>query len=388
MALKLTRSVAVIGTRGFPSYYGGFETAVRKVAPRLADHGWAVTVFGRPGATVQEEAEGDSRVVSRTTAGWDSKSLSTLTYGFTAVVACLRLRPDVVLAMNVANGYWLPLLRIARIPVVVNVDGIEWERAKWGRLAKLLFLGGAKMTVRWATRLICDAQEISRYWQDRFGRESDFIPYGGTKEVDSQVEEGLTSGGYVLYVARFVPENSIDAFLRAAEVLAERWDVVIVGSGGYGTAMDDRVREVASGNIRWLGHIQDDDRLNSLWEHAGVYFHGHSVGGTNPALVQAMACGAPTVARDTVYNREVLGDGGVFVEPAPEAIAEAITRLMDDQAMRESKSTAARVRAAENYTWEAVSDKYEASLLATMADAPWARRQGNGNKSDGSFKRQ
>ncbi|WP_230010068.1 DUF1972 domain-containing protein, partial [Microbacterium sp. Bi128] len=148
--LGRARSVAIIGTRGYPSYYGGFETAVRKLAPYLSDAGWAVTVYGRKGATRADDLARDPRVASVETFGLEKKSLSTLTYGLTAVLHAIRRRPDVVLVMNVANGYWLPLLRIFRIPTVVNVDGMEWERAKWGPVAKFVFKLGAKLTARFA----------------------------------------------------------------------------------------------------------------------------------------------------------------------------------------------------------------------------------------------
>ena len=131
--------VAVIGTRGYPSYYGGFETAVRRLVPSLADAGWDVTVYGRNGAQ-NDDPTRDPRVTVRQTRGIESKALSTLTYGFTSSVDAIVRGTDVALVMNVANGFWLPLLRLRGVRTVVNVDGIEWERAKWGKLARVVFL--------------------------------------------------------------------------------------------------------------------------------------------------------------------------------------------------------------------------------------------------------
>ncbi len=148
------RSVAIIGTRGYPSYYGGFETAVRHIAPALSGRGWDVTVYGRPGATQPDDPARDHTIRTRQTRGIESRSLSTLTYGLTSTLDCLRRRPDVALVMNVANGYWLPLLRARGIPTVVNVDVIEWEREKWSRLGKAVFRTGAKLTARTATSLV------------------------------------------------------------------------------------------------------------------------------------------------------------------------------------------------------------------------------------------
>ena len=359
--------VAIIGTRGYPSHYGGFETAVRRLAPALADAGWDVTVYGRPGATTADGA--DPRIVRRETRGLETRSLSTLTYGFTATADAVRRRPDVVLVMNCANGFWLPLLRWRGVPTLVNVDGIEWERAKWGRLARAVFRAGAVATARWADRIVCDAREIERRWRDEFGVEGVFVPYGAdapdasTAEL-AEADSALVPGGYVLFVARFVPENTVAEFVAAAELIARRHPVVIVGTSGYGGALDERVADLAarSPNVEHLGHLRDDRRLFALWRNAGVYFHGHSVGGTNPALVQAMTCGAPVVARDTVYNREVLGETGVFVAPEPGEIARAVVGLLDDPTRRADLGAAARRRARRHYAWSDVCAAYESRL--------------------------
>ena len=360
----MNRSVAIIGTRGYPSYYGGFETAVRRLAPYLVDQGWDVTVYGRDGSTKESDPTRDPRVHTPVTRGIESKSLSTLSYGATAMFDASRRRPDVALVMNVANGFWLPFLRARGVPTLLNVDGIEWDRAKWGRLAKAMFRGGAKATAWWADELVFDAHAIGDRWRRDFRRDGVFIPYGGDVPEDLPIEPGLTHRGYALAVARFVPENTVGEFLEAAETVARTHHVVIVGSTGYGGELDDKAQKLADANARvhWLGHVSDDDRLHSLWQHAGAYFHGHSVGGTNPALVQAMSCAAPTVARNTVYNREVLDDAAVFVEPTPSAIADGVLRLLGDPALQEDLSARAFARGRAEYSWEGVCARYEESL--------------------------
>lgn len=363
-------SVAVIGTRGYPSYYGGFETAVRKLATYLAEQDWDVTVYGRPNMTVPTDPDRDPRVHSIQTKGVESKSLSTLSYGLTAALDAARRRPDVALVMNVANGFWLPILKRAGVPTLVNVDGIEWERAKWGRIGRKLFHSGAVMTAKFADGLVYDSLEIRARWMDEFRTEGTFIPYGGDSlEAELPLEPGLTHRRYVLMVARLVPENSIQEFLHAAKQLAESTDVVIVGSSGHGGALEETVRNltIARPRVRWLGQVSDDRRLHSLWQHAGVYFHGHSVGGTNPALVQAMACGAPTVARDTVYNREVLSHAGEYAPPRPDLIAQRILGCLSDPDKLERMSRAGRRRASEDYSWAGVNQKYLEALLKVQS---------------------
>ncbi|WP_253202198.1 glycosyltransferase [Subtercola sp. PAMC28395] len=356
--------MAIIGTRGYPSYYGGFETAVRKLAPYLADAGWDVIVYGRSGSTKVDDPEKDPRIRTIETRGIQTKSISTLSYGLTACLNAARIKPDAALVMNVANGYFLPFLKIRRIPTLVNVDGIEWDRAKWGRLAKAIFRGGARFTARFGDRMVYDSHAIAERWESEFRVQGDFIPYGGDSPNALPLETGLTHRGYVLVVARFVPENTIPEFLDAAQTIARQWPVVIVGSSGYGGELDQRVSQMAenNANIWWLGHVSDDKRLLSLWQHAGVYFHGHSVGGTNPTLVQAMATETPIVARDTVYNREVLGEFGRYCAPEGSSISSAVLDLMADTGAQDSQAKAFARRAREVYTWEKVCSAYVDAL--------------------------
>lgn len=365
---SLTKSVAILGTRGYPSYYGGFETAVRKLAPYLAEAGWNVTVYGRPDAIKTDDPDRDPRVNSTYTKGIDTKRLSTLSFGFTSALAAMRAKPDVVLIMNVANGFWLPLLRMRGIPTIVNVDGIEWERAKWGETARKMFRAGARFTATFANHLVADAEEIRRRWELKTHRKMEFIPYGGDVPADLAIPRGVTPGNYALLVARFVPENTIDAFLEAAKKISKTHDVVLVGTAGYRDPVEEKVRSLVDSDPRvtWLGHVSDDECLHGLWKNAGVYFHGHSVGGTNPALVQAMACSAPTVARDTPYNREVLGSAALFVQPEGEQIADACLQVLNDPELRIDLGKKAFVRSRSNYSWESVCAGYAELLLRAV----------------------
>ncbi|QXW04666.1 glycosyltransferase [Rhodococcus globerulus] len=365
----MSRSVAIIGTRGYPSYYGGFETLVRRLAPYLVSEGWDVTVYGRGGAVKPDDPARDLDVKSVLTWGLESKSLSTLSFGLSSTISAAKNKPDVALVMNVANGYWLPMLKARGIPSVVNVDGIEWERAKWGKSAKAAFRMGASLTARFADHLLYDAEGIAGRWEASFGRSGTVIPYGGEDPGPLPTPDGLNSGRYVLMVARFVPENTVEEFFDAAENLANEVDVVIVGSSGYGGEFDERAESLQRSNdrVHWYGHVSDDRLLFSLWQHAGAYFHGHSVGGTNPALVQAMACGAPIVARDTIFNREVLGDCALFAAPNSEQITDSIRSLISDKTLQARLGSAAKVRAAKYYSWESVCLGYQDLLKEAIS---------------------
>lgn len=357
-------SVAVIGSRGYPSYYGGFETAIRKIAPYLVDAGWDVTVYGRVGATRENDPSADARVCTRVTPGLETKHLSTLSYGLTSTLDAAARRPDVALILNVANGFFLPMLKARGIPTLVNVDGIEWERAKWSPRAKKAFRKGAKYTARWADELVFDARAIKNYWEETFEANGTFIPYGGDVLPALRVPDGYQHRKYVLVVARFVPENSIPELFQAIPAIAEFHPVVIVGSSGYGGELDATAKTLAETYplVSWLGHVSNDSLLLALWQHAGLYFHGHSVGGTNPALVQAMAAGAPILARDTVYNREVLGSTGQFVSADSDLIAKTVQQLMESRTGRDQMGLTNRRLAEQHYTWTKVCSAYEQLL--------------------------
>lgn len=374
------RSVAILGTRGYPSYYGGFETLIRRLAPYLTDQGWDVSVYSRPG---QVRDGGDPRVDAPTSWGVDTTSLSTLSYGLTSALGARRRRPDVALIMNVANGYWLPILKSRGIPTVVNVDGLEWEREKWGAPAKKVFHQGAVFTARHADTLVFDAERIGDYWREHFRREGLFIPYGGTAPTSTRLPEGLNHRGYVLCVARFVPENTMSEFLEAVPSLAQHHDVVIVGSSGNGGHYDERAQKLNDqfDRVQWLGHLSDDFLLHSLWAHAGTYFHGHSVGGTNPALVQAMACGAPIVARDSRFNREVLAGTALFAEPTAASIVAQVREVMTDPALQEKLSGEASRRADIAYSWPDVLGAYEGALEMALNGVTTERSENIGQRS-------
>jgi len=193
---------------------------------------------------------------------------------------------------------------------------------------------------------------------------------GGDVPPSLPVPEGRAHRGYVLMVARLVPENTLSEFFEAAPTIAARHEVVIVGSSGYGGEWDDAARRLAADNssVSWLGHLSNDSLLHALWQHAGVYFHGHSVGGTNPSLVQAMAAGAPILARDTVYNREVLGPAGKFVGADSNAIASAVLQMMDSPSELDEAAQANQQRAEQDYSWKQVCSDYEHALRALLRD--------------------
>jgi len=355
--------LAILGSRGFPSTYGGYETLVRRLAPYLLEAGHDVTVYCRARDEGRRTWITDG-VRCIATPGYDSKSLSTLTFGMTATLDATFRRFDAILVLNIANGFWFPALRAAGMPFAVNTDGIEWERGKWSRLGRATFQAGAWMTAHNANALICDSKAIGDIWRQRFGRDYVFIPYGAPVLTDVPNDRlgklGLPDKPYLLVVARLAPENNVELTLDALDLLrTDAPHAVIVGTANFDSPIEERLRDMeAAGGLSWLGHVDDQDLLAQLWAHASVYVHGHSVGGTNPALLQALGAGAPTLALDTPFNAEVL--------PFPEqrfphdagVLAARIESIVNLPTLRQTMTERGQSLIGERYSWNDVCKEY------------------------------
>ncbi len=361
---KGIRRIAILGSRGFPSTYGGYETLVRYLARDWVSRGIDVTVYCRERPNRQRSWVVDG-VRCRWTPGVESVNFSTLSYGMTSHLDASFRNYDAALVVNIANGYFLPLLKSRGVPCAINTDGIEWERGKWGKVAQSVFRQGASASARFADVLIADSEAIAQIWDETFERSSEFIPYGAPVLKEgrtNRIEEiGLRPGTYRLVVARMVPENNVDLALDA--LLETTGESVIVGTGKGDTPLEQRLSVLHDeGRIRWLGHVSDQELLDQLWSHCQIYIHGHSVGGTNPALLQALGAGAPTVVLDTPFNREVVGNPEQHYQAEVEYLARLINRAGADPELRQAWSSQGQRIVASRYSWPDISDRYLKAL--------------------------
>ncbi|WP_067483537.1 DUF1972 domain-containing protein [Actinomadura hibisca] len=357
----------MVGTRGVPARYGGFETAVEEIGKRLVAAGHEVTVYCRGDKHADGEYLG-MRLVHLPAI--EKKVAETLSHTGFSVLHAFREKigrdgADVALVFNAANAPLLPVLRTLRIPVATHVDGLEWKRTKWSGTGQRYYRAAEALAVRWSDALIADARGIQDYYRERFGAESVFIAYGAPilAETDTAklAEAGYTPGGYHLVVARFEPENHVHLAVEGYRRSSATKPLVVVGSAPYADEYTARLKALAGDDprITFLGGVWDQDLLDALYAGALTYLHGHSVGGTNPSLLRAMGAGASVVAYDVNFNREVLGaEAGRFFHDAASLAAEVEAAEADPSAAAD-RGEAARKRAAEQYVWDDVAAAYE-----------------------------
>ena len=362
--------IALVGTRGVPARYGGFETCVEEVGARLAERGHDVVVYCRV-------ADGDSEMRPALYRGMTliyrkalhRRSLETLTHTAASVLHLARHRTDVAIVFNAANAPFLPVVRLSRIPVATHVDGLEWQRGKWGRLGKRYYRIVEGLAVRWSDALIADARGIQDYYREKFGTESDLIAYGApllqSRASSRLVELDLQPDGYHLVVARFEPENHVDVIVDGYSRSDARLPLVVVGSAPYSGQYTETIRSLADERVRFLGGVWDQELLDELYANARSYLHGHSVGGTNPSLLRAIGAGAATTAFDVVFNREVLGDAGRYFSN-PDDVKVAVEGAEQDT-VDIARRSALAVERAMTYDWDDVADKYEAMCQRLVA---------------------
>ena len=359
--------IALLGTRGSPARYGGFETFAEELSARLAAAGHAVTVYGRSHFAVPGLAEHRGARL-RILPSLRSKGLETLSHTFLSCVDAGRRSFDVVLLCNAANAPLIPLLRTRGLPVALNVDGLERKRRKWGRLGRAYYRWCEGVSARWADALVTDAEMIRRYYRRAWRRDSSMIPYGGDLEPPTgraMLDRlGLAPGGYLLYVSRFEPENNPDRVIAAYRAVPGGVPLVMVGGAPYAPELARRVRELAGDDARVVltGPVYGDGYRELLF-NALAYIHATEVGGTHPALVEAMGAGRVVFYLDNLPNREVARGAGVeFRFGGPAGLDRTLAAFLAEPGRFRGHGEAARERVLAAYRWDDVARAYERLL--------------------------
>jgi glycosyltransferase involved in cell wall biosynthesis len=367
--------IAILGTRGIPASYSGFETAAEQLASRLTERGHEVVVYCRPHVVDRSLTEyRGARLVHVPTIR--NKYLDTFVHTFLAAVhSARRLRPDVALFFIAGNSPMCLITRAAGIPTIINVDGLDSDRRKWPRLAKAYLRAAERTAPRWADEAITDSHAVADVFERRYGQRIGVVPYGvedpGWDGERTLQRLGLESRKYLLFVGRLEPENNphvlVEAFSRIDAARADGMKLVIVGGAPYADEYIRQVMRHADPRVVFPGYVFG----RGYWElqrHAYLFCAPTEVGGTHPVILEALAAGNCVLVNDHAPNAETVGDAGLYFsgrEGVP-SLAAQLDRLLAEPDLVADYRRRATERA-KRYSWEAVADQYE-SLLCGLRD--------------------
>jgi len=365
-----------MGSRGVPNRYGGYETLMEELATRLVRDGLRVTVYCRRHLTPEglTEFNGARLAVLPTVR---TKHLETPIHTLLSTLHATAQNFDAALVVNSANALFVPILQAAGVPVALHVDGIEKRRAKWGALGRGVYALSERLATVVPDRLVTDARVIEEHYLERYGAESTAIAYGVDPEplqlpIALRGALGIQPRKYFLYVSRFEPENNPHSVAKAYRSVGGDLPLVMLGGAPYASRFIRGFTEGADRRVVFPGAIYGDG-YRQLLSNALAYVQATEVGGTHPALVEAMGYGNVIVANDTPENREVAGDAALYFRARqPASLAERLNWVLDHRDDLEHLRSAAAERAAERFSWERVSEQYRVMFEEMAGRSPQA----------------
>ena len=357
--------IAIVGSRGIPAKYGGFETCAEELGIGLVNKGHKVLVSCR-GYLYPQKPLSYKGVELCYPPSIPGKITDTFSHTFFSIFRTLFWAPDVILLFNSANSPLILLPRLFGKKVVINVDGLEWRRAKWGKTAKLYYKFAEFFSAAAADVVISDAAAIKDYYLWKYRRQTVYIPYGAPLNESRNPEilrlYNLEKNGYFFIGSRLEPENHQDIAVEAFRMSSTDKLLVIAGGANWKSPYVESLKKAGDKRIRFLGPVYEPGHMEELHLNAYAYIHGNEVGGTNPALLKAMGSGNCVLALDVPFNREVLGDAGLYFR-TPSELKNKIDFLLASPGRTEGIGQDARERARKLYRWEKVVEDYEKVFL-------------------------
>lgn len=352
-----------MGFRGIPANYGGFETFVEELAPRLVKKGYGVTVYGRSNIIDYKEKyyKGVRLVILPTIS---HKYLDTVVHTFLSVIHSTFCNYDIVLMLNAANSPFAFIPKLTGKKVVLNVDGIERLRKKWGKMGKLYYRIGEYFATKFPNVIVSDAEVIRQYYLKMYNKESFMIPYGASvkrvKSFEILDKFGLKPENYILYVSRLEPENNAHIAIKAFKKVKTDLKLVIVGDAPYATKYKKYLRNLADDKrIIFTGFVFGEG-YNEFQCNAYCYIQATEVGGTHPALIESMGFGNCVIVNGTEENIEVIGNAGlIYKKNDVNNLKEKLQYVIDNSDDIKNYKEKAQERVKQNYSLESVTDKYE-----------------------------
>lgn len=358
--------IAFMGIRGIPASYSGFETFVEGIATRLVQRGHDVTVYNRSThVTYREPVYKGVHLVRLPTI--PTKHLDTITHTFLSVLHGLFKRYDIVYICGVGNSLPSVVFRLTGTKVVLNVDGADWERKKWGAFARWFLRTSERMATVFPDVVNADSLAVQRYYKEQYNKQSIFIPYG--TELDQRTPDdsqtlgkyGLEPDGYILFVGRLVPENNAHQLISAYKRIATDKKLVIVGDAPYADAYKAGLKQSAAGDAKivFTGYVFGED-YKSLMRNASVYVLASEVGGTHPVLIEALAAGNAVIINNIPSSLEVIGGAGIAYDgkKGADSLSDKLSLLLTDPQLHASLRKKAQDRIRASYLWDKVTDDF------------------------------
>lgn len=357
--------IAILGIRGIPAAYGGFETNAEITAKKLAEKGHEVFVYCR-GSRKNRPREWN-RINLIYLPSIEKKSLSTITHSTLSVIHCIFKKYDIVHLYNVGNSHLIPLLRLLGKRVVVSVDGVEWRRKKFGFIGSLWMRISERLAVWFSNRIIADSQNVGDYYRTRYDADTTYIPYGSNipEHCATGILEkfNLTKKNYLLFVGRFIPEKGIDKLLKAYPKFDTNMPLVIVGDNPYDRDYVEYLKSIAPPNVIFPGAIYGA-QVNELYANSYLFVSPSELEGTSPALLEAMGAGTCVVVNGIPEQLETIGDSGIYYKLNDlDDLVKKIRDLLGNPNLRDEFADRAQKRVMQLYRWDVVADKYEKLLL-------------------------
>lgn len=361
--------IAILGTRGIPASYGGFETFAEHLSTRLVARGHDVTVYCRAHYVSPRQLEYHG-VRLRVLPTIRHKYFDTVVHAFLSAIHAVPSRFDAALICNAANAPFASILRFTGTPVAINVDGLEHKRKKWNWLGRRYYLLAERLSTILPNVTVTDAQVIQDYYSAKYHAESTMIAYGA--EVERKPDRALVRrwrvepNRYVLYVSRLEPENNARMVIEAFKKVRTAYRLLVVGDAPYAHEYINDLKERARGDKRiiFTGFVFGQD-YRALQQNAYCYVHATEVGGTHPALLEAMGYGNCVLTLATPENIEAVGDAGIAYADELD-LTQKLQRVLRDGSLVHSYRGRAQVRVQQHYDWDKVVDQYE-QLFASMA---------------------
>ena len=351
--------IGILGTRGIPNHYGGFEQFAEQLAVDLVQRGHDVWVYNSHNHPYQEKTFHGVHIIHCFDPEFQIGTAGQFVYDFLCIADSRHRKFDILLQLGyTSNSVWKWLLPAKPI-IVTNMDGMEWKRSKYSERTKAFLKRAEKWAVQSSDYLVADSIGIQTYLTSAYGKKSAYIPYGCTPPT--HYDEGhlqeyeLIAGKYNLLIARMEPENNIETIIQGYLAAGLKEELIVIGNyqNGFGTRLKNTYGHHS--HIRWMGAIYNMAVLNSLRHFSRFYFHGHSVGGTNPSLLEAMACQTFIIAHNNEFNKAILGVDALYFSEAKDLALLLAKPVSPDNGFRKNNLQKIEQR----FTPKTITDQYE-----------------------------